>query len=94
MEGTLRFDQERDNWFIDHEEHFRIVKDDKGQAYDAQTITKRVQVEPHSCPGNYPTDILNNDGTKVNFEIVTLSFGDNEYSLQEGDFAIIRNLNN
>ena len=42
-----------------------------------------LQLEPHSCPGNLPTDILNNDGLKINFGIVTLSFDDG----QEKNFA-------
>lgn len=89
MEGILRFEQATDSWFIEHEEHFRILKDDKGQAYGAETATKSIQVEPHSCPGNYPTDILAYDGMKVDFEVVTLAFGDSEEDIKEGDFAKI-----
>jgi hypothetical protein len=73
MEGTLRFDQDKDDWFVEYEEHFRIVKDDKGQAYDAQTITRRLIVDSFLCPGKYPTDILNHDGTTVNFDTVVFN---------------------
>lgn len=69
MEGILRFDQEKDNWFVEYEEHFRILKDDKGQAYGSETITRRVQLEPESCPGKYPTDILLHDGIVVGFSL-------------------------
>jgi hypothetical protein len=72
MKGILRFDINKDNWFIDYEEHFRILKDDKGQAYGAETTTVRVQVEPHSCPDKYPTSVLKLDGTEVNFELTNL----------------------
>jgi hypothetical protein len=89
MEGILRFQQATDSWVIEHEEHFRILKDDKGQAYGAETITKSIQVEPHSCPGSYPTDIISYDGMKIEFEVVTLAFGDTEEDIVEGDFAKI-----
>lgn len=47
------------------------------------------QVEPHSCPGTMPTDILAYDGMKVDFEVVTLAFGESEHDIKEGDFAKI-----
>lgn len=47
------------------------------------------QVEPHSCPGTMPTDILTYDGMKVDFEVVTLAFGESEHDIKEGDFASI-----
>lgn len=86
MEGLLRFNQEKDNWFIEHEEHFRTVKDENGNYTHSETITKSIQVEPHSCPGNYPTDILAYDGMKVDFEIATL---DDPDGLIKKDFAKI-----
>ncbi len=89
MEGILRFQQATDSWVIEHEEHFRTVKDENGNAYGADTIVKTIQVEPHSCPGNYPTDIITHDGMKVVFEVVTLVFEKDEFNIQEGDFAKI-----
>ena len=69
MEGILKFDQEKDIWFIDGE--------------------RTLQLEPHSCPGTMPTDIISFDGMKVDFEVVTLAFGEDEFNIQEGDFAKI-----
>lgn len=73
MKGTLRFSKEKDDWFVEYEEHFRILKDDKGQAYDAQTITRSLKVDPELCPGKYPTDILSHDGTTVDFDMVVFN---------------------
>lgn len=89
MEGILRFEQATDSWHVEHEAHFRTVKDENGNAYGADTITKSVQVEPHSCPGIMPTDIISYDGMKVDFEVVTLAFGESEHDIKEGDFAKI-----
>lgn len=89
MEGILRFEQATDSWFIEHEEHFRTVKDENGNYTHSETITKNIQVEPLSCPGTMPTDILAYDGMKVDFKVVTLAFGEDENNIQEGDFADI-----
>ena len=72
MEGILRYDQEKDSWFIEYN-------------------FKRVQVEPHSCPGKYPTDILLHDGTNTTFELNSL---DIEGLGIEKVYAIIKNINN
>ena len=79
MEGVLRFHQDKDDWFIEYEEFFRIVKDEKGQAYEAETIIKNVKVEPYSAPGKYPTDILLHDGEKVEFGIAVLDLNEEEW---------------
>ncbi len=89
MEGILRFEQATDSWFIEYEEYFRTVKDENGNAYGVDNIVKTIQVEPHSCPGNYPTDILAYDGMKVDFETVTLHLEDNHGDTIEGNFAKI-----
>lgn len=89
MEGILRFEQATDSWHIEHEEHFRTVKDENGNYTHSETITKSIQVEPHSCPGTMPTDILAYDGMKVDFEIITLDLEDDHGDTIQGDFASI-----
>lgn len=89
MEGILRFEQMTDSWHIEYEQHFRTVKDESGNYTHSETITKSIQVEPRSCPGIYPTDILAYDGMKIEFEVVTLAFGESEHDIKEGDFAKI-----
>jgi hypothetical protein len=89
MKGILRFEQATDSWHIEHEEFFRTVKDENGTYTHSETITKSIQVEPNSCPGTMPTDIISYDGMEVDFEVVTLAFGEDEHNIQEGDFAKI-----
>ncbi len=70
MKGILRFDQDKDTWFVDTKE-------------------RKTQVEPHSCPGNSPTEILSYDAMDIYFTVETLAFGDSADDVREGDFAII-----